>query len=592
MKIEMSFKDEANILSDLGDIPGEDDDGEEFELDITVTQEILKRTLEPIYQKSIDTCKELLKRNNLSGNTLDSLILVGGPTYSPILRSMLGQQILPPDVSADPMTVVAKGAALFASTIDVAEEIIEQQRDKTKLQLELGYEATTVEQEEFITVKTLKDKMINDTFGKVLVDIVRNDNAWSSGKTEIDGNGEVIEVVLNAAKPNAFNILAYDDRGDLLECEPSNFTIIQGSKIGSATLPYNIGVEIKSSSTGKLVFQSLKGLEKNQTTPAIGTKNGLKTQKQIRPGNSEDFIKIAIYQGQYNSEGSQAIYNEHVYDVLISGEDLPKLLPEGSDVDLTLKVDKSERITGSAYFPSLDYSVDILLPSNTRQAEIDTDWLESELEKAHQSINIIKHEGDHVNADEINKLDSEVSAIKNHFDQARTDYDRKKDVLDSLRSALRRIDEVQSANEWPKIEEEIKDIFYRLEETNSQYGNEKTNTLLEQFREQIPKIIQEQNVKIAQGVIDSMRELDFALIDEGLGAQMEIMYLSHFNEDFDTMDWLDRDRARMTLDRGIQMAANNPIKEELRSVIVELYKLLPDADQKIVGGGDGSELIG
>jgi hypothetical protein len=40
------------------------------------------------------------------------------------------------------------------------------------------------------------------------------------------------------------------------------------------------------------------------------------------------------------------------------------------------------------------------------------------------------------------------------------------------------------------------------------------------------------------------------------------------------------------------MAADNPVKEQLRPIISELYKLLPEADQKIVGGGDGSELIG
>ncbi|MDQ7021499.1 MAG: Hsp70 family protein [Candidatus Dojkabacteria bacterium] len=43
-KIQMSFSDTHNILSDLGDIPGVDDDGEEFELDITVTQNMMKRS--------------------------------------------------------------------------------------------------------------------------------------------------------------------------------------------------------------------------------------------------------------------------------------------------------------------------------------------------------------------------------------------------------------------------------------------------------------------------------------------------------------------------------------------------------------------
>src|SRR5690606_19820305 len=40
-KIQLSFKETHNILSDLGDIPGTDDDGNDFELDITVDQSML-----------------------------------------------------------------------------------------------------------------------------------------------------------------------------------------------------------------------------------------------------------------------------------------------------------------------------------------------------------------------------------------------------------------------------------------------------------------------------------------------------------------------------------------------------------------------
>ena len=93
-------------------------------------------------------------------------------------------------------------------------------------------------------------------------------------------------------------------------------------------------------------------------------------------------------------------------------------------------------------------------------------------------------------------------------------------------------------------------------------------------------------------MIDNMRQLDFALIDQGLGAQMEIMMLKNFNDEFDTLDWSDRNRARMTLDRGLQMAANNPSKENLRQVVIELYNLLPDTQKPIIGGGSGDELVG
>ena len=590
-KIQMSFNDTYNVLSDLGEIPGEDDEGEEFELDITVSQEMMKRTMGPIFQKAIDISNNLLDRNNLDGKSISSLILVGGPTFSPILRRMLEEQLTKPDLSVDPMTVVAKGAALFASTIDVSDEIREQQRDKEKIQFVFGYESTSVEEEELVTVRILKDMTTGELPIIIFVDIVRSDIAWSSGKIEIDANGEVIEVKLNSGKANAFDVLAYDDKGDLLEIEPSSFTIIQGSKIGSATLPYNFGVEVKSRTSGKVEFKSIKGLEKNQSTPAVGTLNNLKTQKQLRPGNKDDVLSIPIYQGDYGADGTRAIYNEFVYKLLITGDDLPKLLPEGSDVDLTFNVDTSERMSLSVYFPTLDYTEEIEVPSNTTQKEIDADWLTSEINKSINTINLIREEGVGGDAETLDKLDNEIHEIKDHLESNETDYDRKKDVLNSLRLSLKSLDQIQSDSEWPKMEEELKDVFYRLEENEKNFGSDTTKGLVKQFKEQIPEVLKSKNTKIAQELIDNMRQLDFSLVDEGLGAQMEVIYLNNFNDDFETLDWSDRNKARMTLDRGLQLAAHDPIKEQLRPIVLELFKLLPNVDKAIVSG-DGTELVG
>jgi len=144
---QMYSNDRYNIFSDIGDFFEEDDKGNDIEIDIEVIQEMMQNTLAPIFQKSIDICKYLLKRNSLNGNLLNNLILVGEPTYSPILRKMLEEQITKPDTSIDPITAIVKGAALYASTIDVSNAIREQQRDKTKIQLGFGYEATTVEEE-------------------------------------------------------------------------------------------------------------------------------------------------------------------------------------------------------------------------------------------------------------------------------------------------------------------------------------------------------------------------------------------------------------------------------------------------------------
>jgi len=357
-KKKFTYDEECTIYSDMGEL-GEDDEGEEIELDITITQADITQVLSPVFQKAIEISKSLLKRNNLEGSALDSLILVGSPTFSPILRKMLEDQICKPDTSIDPKTAIVKGAALYASTINVSEEIREQTRDKTKIQLEIANESSTIEIEEFVPVKILAEKTEGEIPEKVFVEITRNDQAWSSGKIEINTIGEVVEIQLNEGKTNIFEIVLFDDKGNILESEPNRFEIEQGNKIGNATLAYNIGIEIKDKTTGNIIFRTIRGLEKNQSIPAVGTYNGIKTELPIRPGVESDFIKIPIYEGAHGAEGTKVIYNEHVLDVIISGEDLPTLLPENSDIDLMINVDRSERMKVSAYFPSIDFSIEV-----------------------------------------------------------------------------------------------------------------------------------------------------------------------------------------------------------------------------------------
>src|SRR5690554_4238109 len=144
-KNQLSYKEEYPILTNLYDEYGEDDEGEEFEIDLTITREQLKEVIEPFVQKAIDYCKVLLKRNNLDGNSLGELILVGGPTLSPIVRDMLEAQIKKPNTSVDPMTVVAKGAAIYASTINNTVEDVNV--DTSKVQLGIRSEERRVGKE-------------------------------------------------------------------------------------------------------------------------------------------------------------------------------------------------------------------------------------------------------------------------------------------------------------------------------------------------------------------------------------------------------------------------------------------------------------
>ena len=393
-KIQLSFNETYDILTDIGEIPGTDDNGEEFELDFTITREDFKTAVEPIFQQAIDICKDLINRNNINGSDLATVLLVGGPTYSPLLRSMLNDQLSKNvNTNIDPMTAVAAGAALYASTREMPTEL--QNRDLAKIQLDLKYEPTSVELEEFITIHILREKTSGNIPESLLIELVRADKGWSSGKLEIDGDSELIEVILEPSKANSFNIVTYDAKGTVYDCDPNEITIIQGSKIGSATLPMNIGIELKDNITGLIRFKTISGLEKNTSLPAIGKTSGLKTQKQIRPGNKEDFIKIPLYEGDTGSDGTKAINNEHIKDVIITGEDLPKLLPSGSDVELTINVDTSRRNKFEVYFPYLDETIELDVETSTKSS-ISAEKLETEISKAINSVKLLNESSNYV----------------------------------------------------------------------------------------------------------------------------------------------------------------------------------------------------
>jgi molecular chaperone DnaK len=580
LKNELSFQNTTSLYKE--DRCGTDDNGEEIEIDISVTQQDMNKVFSPVFQKAIDISKKLLERNNLKGSSLDSLILVGGPTFSPVLRKMLEQQICKPNTSVDPMTVVAKGAALYASTVEISEEIKEKTRDKSKIQIEIGHEASTVELEEFVTLKILKEKTEGKIPGKVYAEITRSDKAWASGKVEINEIGEVIETLLVEGKTNRFEITLYDDKGNYLESEPREFTVIQGSKIGNATLIYSWGIEIKQKATEKIVFKEVEGVEKNKSLPAVGVKNGLKTQKKIRPGMDTDFIKIPLYQGEYGADGTRAIYNEHVYDIIIKGTDLPALLPENSDVDLTININKSQEVTVQAYFPYLDYTAEINVPTDTVQS-VDTTWLANEIRKAKGSIDELKEDGNH--SGKIQKVGQEIIELQKKFENNKNDVDNKQEVLTNLRKSLKVIDEINEATEWPKLEQELKDEFYKLEAANKSFGNEKTTKLFNQIKNQLEEVIKAKDVKLGNAMLEKIDDLFIQLtfIYQLIG------FIRHHNQNFGLYNWHDSKKARMLLNQGLDMIGGNPSVDELHPVVISLIELLPFEERP---SGDDSVLIG
>jgi len=584
-KNNLSFKDKVHILSNLGDLPFEDENGEEPVIDLEVTQQDLENVFSPIFQKAIDITKGLLKRNNLKGPDLGALILVGGPTYSPILRRMLKEQITEKvDTSVDPMTVVAKGAALFASTISVSDEVKETTRDKTKLQLDIKYEATTVELDEMVNLKVLKDKTTGTFPEKIYADIVRFDGAWSSGKKLIGEKATIVDVFLIEGRSNSFEIYVYDEAGNKLECQPHQFSIMQG--IGGLdkmqVLSYHIGIGKYFSEFNKDLFAHVKGLEKNKSLPVTGVRNGLKTRSAIRPGLIMDVIRIPIYQGDYNAEGTNPVLNNWVTDVIITGETMPGLLPVDSDVDITIKVDNSQLMKFTAYFPLLNHTEELEIEIKKTEPPTE-ELLTKEISKA-------KHTAQKVNADDISE---KLEALEEQLDNEKGSADGKMKILDGLRKELLKLDSAEKIAEWPKVEQELKDAFYELEDLiekikanndDGDFNMEKIETHIHEYKNSIELIIREKNLKSAKELTEEIEGLEIELRNTVSGGEVDKRRLEYHDREFNSLQWKDKHKARLLVNQGLKMIQEGKTGQ-LKPLIHQIWDLRidPEGDRDTLG---------
>lgn len=577
VKNKLSFMDSEDIISNLGDL-GEDDEGEEIELDLTLTQEQVFEVMRPIFQKAVDICKTLLARNGLTNNLINKLILVGGPTHSPLIRTMLKEQVSERvDFSIDPMTAVAIGAALYASTrnIDMAMQDIET----GTIRLDVGYESTTVETTEFVSVKFNKNESGSDAPNTIFVELVRGDQAWASGKKEITENGDIIDVLLKEGCPNSFSVTAYDRLGNSLPCFPEEFTIIQGTKIGNAPLPYHIGFSVWNNQKKKLVFVPATGLEKNKPLPAKGILNNQRTSYELRPGVMSDYLKIPVYQADEYREAASANLYEHVADIVVTGADINHYVPEGSIVDVTLHVDSSEMMRLEVFFNQTNETVEKVLNTETKQTTQKED-ISIGLQDAQQKINTLRNEG----------LD--VTNLQNDLDNINTENDNNtenKMIIQHLKEVLRKIEECDDNAEWKRVEKKLLQEFSELEKDQQRYGDYSTGKQVEYLRSQLNDIVRRKATKEARSLIEQIHSLDWQL------ARLDyyISYLNYWKNKFNSIAWQNTSRARELLDEGLKIVNNNPTIDSLSPIINEMIDLLPSGSDTTVDNlPPGHEMIG
>lgn len=121
-KIELSTRNEASIFLSDEETRVEDQAGSPIYVECTLTRSTLDSLVMERVDDSIELCRKILRDNGLTHEDIDRVVLIGGPSKMPLIRERVSQQLgIAVDLKTDPMTAVARGAAIFAESRDWSE---------------------------------------------------------------------------------------------------------------------------------------------------------------------------------------------------------------------------------------------------------------------------------------------------------------------------------------------------------------------------------------------------------------------------------------------------------------------------------------
>ncbi|MEP7120877.1 MAG: Hsp70 family protein [Byssovorax sp.] len=352
VRIQLSKEDQATFLVD--DV-ARDAGGSRVDITFPIDRPQMEKMIDGLVLRTTSMCEELLRRNRLAAKELNGLVMVGGPTLTPCVPRLIEAKL---GVEArhflDPMSIVATGAALFASTQKLPTELRAAGTSRGAVELGLEYEAMTTDPEPLLAIRPAAA----DAARLASLRVIRDDGGYDSGPIHSRNGAFVVDLKVRENALNLFRIEALGVSGAPEVVEPAQLTILHGFSVAKPPLSQSVGIMLADNTVSWY-------LRKSAVLPARNTMTHATTVALAR-GQTGEAIHVPLVQG----ESSRADRNKVIGILRIVAEKLGRDLPVGSEVQVTMSVDESSRTTGRAYVPLLDQWFDeiVLFRMETKDA--------------------------------------------------------------------------------------------------------------------------------------------------------------------------------------------------------------------------------
>lgn len=118
-KIELSTRETAVIYLSEDDARAQDLDGNDVYVEVEISRMRYEELIKDRILETVEISRKMLQENGLSNDDIDRIVFIGGPSKTPVIRDLVSRELgIPADHKTDPMTAVARGAAIFSESRD------------------------------------------------------------------------------------------------------------------------------------------------------------------------------------------------------------------------------------------------------------------------------------------------------------------------------------------------------------------------------------------------------------------------------------------------------------------------------------------
>jgi molecular chaperone DnaK len=573
-KIELSYK-ESTLLEATLCRGG----GKPVLFETQLTRRDVARIAEPSVIKAADIAHRVLSDKGLVAAAVEKMVFVGGPTLAPYFRELIKEHLqIPFDATVDPLTVVARGAAIFAGSQRVAARSVSAPSTRVRLAVELIYKPVGADAEPLIGGKV--GALPGVVLTEYTIEVVNLKSMWRSGKAALKENG-AFQFTVRAEKgiQNTFRIEIRDSAGNLCLSAPDQFTYTIGVIVEEQPIINNMGVAMSDNKVG-IHFTKGQGL------PAKNTRS-YRTTVGLRQGESGSVVKIPVVEGNRDL----ADRNILIGTLEITPDKIDRDLPAGSEIEVTLRMDTSRLLTVVAYVPLLDeeFPAKIELGGKVRQPDINV--LRQEWNRELARLTDLKHQleeaGEKPAVEILQQLES--SGLMRDLEQRSAgdgaDFDALLKADRELIEFKVVLDEMVAQVAWPASVREAENWLADFDRLVSPDGTEEERARGRALREQVRTIVAEKNEERLRKKIDEIADVYSTTLYSRPAFWVE--YFESLGRSRPLMR--DQEKAGALLQEGRGYVAANDLAG-LKNVVFQLQNMLPRKVAELARRGYGSGL--